>query len=168
MANTPPSEVSLEVRLWSRVDVFDIRDPKACALWRGRRIPSGYGTLTGPDGSKRYSHVTAYELTHGPVPKGMVVRHRCPNGPNTSCCRPWSLRRAEAKPARGAGIHTTHHGWAVPAVFPRASIDISCRRHASVRRQLLVAEGQITLGVLKRRRRRSRRRRARAHREPER
>ena len=91
MPNTPPADVSLEVRFWSRVDVFDIRDPKACALWRGHKIPSGYGTLTGPDGVKRYSHVTAYELQNGPVPKGMVVRHRCPNGPDPSCCRPSHL-----------------------------------------------------------------------------
>ena len=46
MPKTPPAEVSLEVRFWSRVDVFDVRDPKACALWRGHRLPSGYGTLT--------------------------------------------------------------------------------------------------------------------------
>ena len=88
MSNTPPAEVSLEVRFWSRVDVFDVRDHEACALWRGHRLPSGYGTLTDAEGNKHYAHRVAYELTHGPIPEGMVVRHRCPNGPNRSCCRP--------------------------------------------------------------------------------
>ena len=88
MPNTPPAEVSLEVRFSSRVDVFDVRDPTACALWRGPRLPSGYGTLSDAEGTKHYAHRVAYELTHGPVPEGMVVRHRCPNGPDRSCCRP--------------------------------------------------------------------------------
>ncbi len=88
MASTPPADVSLEVRFWSRVDVFDVRDPKACAIWRGHRLPSGYGTLTDAEGTKHYAHRVAYELTHGPIPEGMVVRHRCPNGPERSCCRP--------------------------------------------------------------------------------
>ena len=91
MPNTPPAEVSLEVRFWSRVDVFDHRDPNACALWRGHRLPSGYGTLSDADGTKHYSHRVAYQLTRGPVPEGMVVRHRCPNGPDRSCCRPGHL-----------------------------------------------------------------------------
>ena len=88
MPNTPPADVSLEVRFWSRVDVFDHRDPNACALWRGHKLPSGYGTLTDAEGTKHYAHRVAYLVTRGPVPEGMVVRHRCPDGPDRSCCRP--------------------------------------------------------------------------------
>ena len=87
--HTPPHEVSLAVRFWSRVEPFDVRDRSACAMWLGHRLPAGYGTLTGADGVHHYAHRVSWELIHGPVPEGMVIRHRC-NTP--SCVRPGHLQ----------------------------------------------------------------------------
>lgn len=51
-----------------------------CWLWFGALSSSGYGTVQ--HGSTRASsHVVAWELTHGPVPPGMCVLHRCDNRP---------------------------------------------------------------------------------------
>ena len=85
---TPPREVDLSVRFWSRVEPFDVRDGSACALWLGHRLPAGYGTLTDAEGEHHYAHRVSWELLHGPVPEGMVIRHRC-NTP--SCVRPGHL-----------------------------------------------------------------------------
>ena len=85
---TPPSEVDLVVRFWARVEPFDVRDGSACAMWLGHRLPSGYGTLTDADGGKRYAHRVSWELLHGPIPDGLVIRHLCDQ---PSCVRPGHL-----------------------------------------------------------------------------
>lgn len=57
-----------------------------CWVWTGGKQSNGYGSswnprLRRPD----TAHRVAWELTHGPVPAGKEVRHRCDNPP---CCRP--------------------------------------------------------------------------------
>ena len=94
---TNPADVSLEVRFWSRVGVFDHRDPAACAPWTGSVTAAGYGQLTTPDGHKIYAHRCAVELTQRPLEPGEMVRHRCPNGPNRQCVRPCHLEIGGAK-----------------------------------------------------------------------
>jgi hypothetical protein len=75
-------------KLWDRV-----RKTDGCWEWTG---PRQYR----PNNSTRYgklyfrrrttnAHRVAYELTYGPVPPGMVVRHRCHN---PICCRPDHLQ----------------------------------------------------------------------------
>ena len=56
-----------------------------CWEFVGAVSGSGYGSIS--IGYKTYTstHVLAYELTNGPVPKGMVVRHTCNN---KICCNP--------------------------------------------------------------------------------
>ena len=84
---TPPSEVSLTTRFWMRVGAIDPRSDD-CMEWQGHRLPTGYGMLHGPDGEHLYSHRVSFSLIHGPIPDGMVVRHRCDN---PSCVRPSHL-----------------------------------------------------------------------------
>ena len=50
--------------------------PIGCWLWRGARTDSGYGVLWF---SRRLNkvHRLAYEEWVGPIPKGLIVRHRC-------------------------------------------------------------------------------------------
>jgi hypothetical protein len=86
----PPSEVPLLVRFWARAGTFDARANDQHSIWAGS-IVNGYGQLTGPDGRKHYAHRVAYELVNGPIPPGMVVRHKCPTGPIRSCVRPCHL-----------------------------------------------------------------------------
>ena len=72
-----PSEVSLETRFWMRSGYVDPRT-NDCMLWMGHRTAQGYGQMKDAKGKVHYAHRVAYELTHGPIPEGMVIRHRCP------------------------------------------------------------------------------------------
>lgn len=51
-----------------------------CILFTGHRITRGYGLLDVRDESgsrKVYAHRIAYVLSHGPIPEGAFVCHRC-------------------------------------------------------------------------------------------
>ena len=80
---TVPSVVmsdSLVERFWRKVAKGD-----DCWEWTGSRNGEGYGhfRVTRKDVAK--AHRVAYELTHGPIPVGMIVQHTCDNPP---CVRP--------------------------------------------------------------------------------
>jgi hypothetical protein len=70
---------------FSRVD--STSQPNGCWLWIGPLNSSGYGSLSWEQGIVG-SHVLAYEIEYGPVPKGTCVLHRCDV---RSCCRPEHL-----------------------------------------------------------------------------
>ena len=72
---------------WSQVAPFDLADSEACATWTGRTNDQGYGRIQ-VNGETRYAHRVAHELFHAPIPKGLVVRHRCHN---PTCVRPSHL-----------------------------------------------------------------------------
>ena len=81
MANPTP----LVERFWQNVAVGC---PDTCWEWLRFRARNGYGQLTERNaGTKRnhYAHRVAYSLTHGAIPKGMCVLHRCDN---RACCNP--------------------------------------------------------------------------------
>lgn len=71
-------------RFWAKVSV---RKRDECWPWAGARRPRGYGNVN-HGGSTKLAHRLAWELTHGPIPDGMVVCHRCDNPP---CCNPAHL-----------------------------------------------------------------------------
>jgi hypothetical protein len=56
-----------------------------CVEWTGYCRPSGHGQLNAPDGYERTGlvHRLVFIMHHGPIPDGLVVRHRCDNPP---CC----------------------------------------------------------------------------------
>lgn len=76
---------TLEDRFWSRVTKAG---PDDCWLWTGgQRHKAGYGGFW--DGQRwTHSHRMAHRLVNGPIPTGLVVRHRCDNPP---CCNPAHL-----------------------------------------------------------------------------
>ena len=78
---------SEEVRFWSKVDV---RDAESCWEWKASRSTHGYGRFGrgGRAGGMVTASRMAYELTHGPIPAGVHIRHRCNNPP---CCNPEHL-----------------------------------------------------------------------------
>lgn len=78
----PPTP--LRDRFWPRV-----RKGAGCWLWLGGVDSDGYGQIAvkAADGHRTSAraHRIAWELTHGPVPAGLCVLHRCDNPP---CVRP--------------------------------------------------------------------------------
>jgi HNH endonuclease len=53
-----------------------------CKVWIGPMRGNGYGCWR-VGGKPFYAHRRAWELAHGPIPRGMSVLHRCDNPP---CC----------------------------------------------------------------------------------
>lgn len=72
---------TVEERLWSRVEKM----PSGCWEWQGYRMPFGYGQIGIEDHKVTTCHRVAWELTNGPIPDGLLVRHKCDNPP---CCNP--------------------------------------------------------------------------------
>jgi hypothetical protein len=70
--------MSVEARLWAKV-----YKSSSCWLWLAGQIV-GYGCMriseigaVPPKHSAQYTHRIAWELKHGPIPKDMVVCHKC-------------------------------------------------------------------------------------------
>lgn len=72
-------------RFWPKVDR---RGPADCWEWQGAKRTNGYGEVTRSKGVQAAAHRVAWELTHGPIPAGLLVCHHCDNPP---CCNPAHL-----------------------------------------------------------------------------
>jgi hypothetical protein len=68
-------------RFWSKVDR---KGPEECWPWLAGKSPSGYGSFSIKLRGFR-AHRVAYELEIGPIPEGLIVRHKCDN---PACCNP--------------------------------------------------------------------------------
>jgi DNA-directed RNA polymerase specialized sigma24 family protein len=78
---------ALVERFWAKVDQSN---PTACWPWTAATV-YGYGTIqcgTFANPRMRRAHRVAYELTHGKIPAGLVVRHKCDV---RACCNPAHL-----------------------------------------------------------------------------
>lgn len=73
--------IPIEERFWSKVSMAG---PDECWEWMGSRNTGGYGWFKVGDRATG-SHRVAFELTSGPIPDGLLIRHRCDNPP---CCNP--------------------------------------------------------------------------------
>lgn len=72
--------LTLEERFWSKVAKAG---GDACWEWLGKIHDHGYGLFTVKQRHLR-AHRVAWEMEHGPIPPGHIVRHRCDN---RSCVR---------------------------------------------------------------------------------
>lgn len=68
-----------ELEFWQHVK--GSADLNGCWEWQGTRNPNGYGMFA----SKKRAHRISWEITRGPIPRGMFVCHKCDNPP---CVRP--------------------------------------------------------------------------------
>ncbi|MGE3598815.1 MAG: HNH endonuclease [Dehalococcoidia bacterium] len=76
---------SIISRFWSYVD--SSAGPDACWEWTRSRIHDGYGRFWDTKRMWR-AHRFAWTITHGDIPDGIVVLHKCDNPP---CCNPSHL-----------------------------------------------------------------------------
>ena len=65
----------IEERFWKKVDKSTL---SGCWEWMAYKLPQGYGRFR-VAGRMQLAHRVSYELTHGPIPDGMFVCHRCDN-----------------------------------------------------------------------------------------
>jgi hypothetical protein len=72
----------------------DVRSRRECWPWRGPVDSSGYGAVsapysrTNPRRITKRAHRVSYEMAHGPIPDGLVIRHKCDN---PVCVSPYHL-----------------------------------------------------------------------------
>lgn len=65
--------------LAERVDFLSMPEPMSgCYLWLGKIDRLGYGRIS-VMGESLKAHRVVRELSHGPIPDGMKVCHRCDN-----------------------------------------------------------------------------------------
>jgi hypothetical protein len=69
-------------RFWAKVDKTG-----ECWVWTKGRQTKGYGQFVNQY-HWHLAHRFAWEVTHGPIPEGLQVCHRCDNPP---CCNPAHL-----------------------------------------------------------------------------
>lgn len=73
-------------RFWPKVDKS--AGPDACWIWTASRTAFGYGRILVSPKYVTHAQRVAYELCIGPIPAGLIVRHKCDNPP---CCNPAHL-----------------------------------------------------------------------------
>lgn len=73
--NKSTKPTPLHIRFWSYV-----LKTSGCWEWKGATDGHGYGQISrGAEQSPYKAYRLSYEMFHGPIPEGLLVRHKCDN-----------------------------------------------------------------------------------------
>lgn len=136
--------MSYQARFWAKVQKAG---GDRCWIWTAAKNKLGYG-LFGIGRRSLLAHRVAYELTHGSIADGMLIRHRCDN---PSCVRPDHLlqgtdadnMRDSIERGRRASSKGTQNGRAKLTVEQVREIR---RRYLAGSTTILVLAGQFGVG----------------------
>lgn len=79
---TGPKPIPIERRFWRFINPLHENE---CWIWRGNKLPSGYGLISKMRGKHEYAHRLSYRMHKGEIPNGLIVMHSCDN---PSCVNP--------------------------------------------------------------------------------
>lgn len=125
---------------WARVDKS--AGPDACWPWTGSTFRSGYGQI-GNRHLPVLAHRAAHQLTHGAIPRGACVLHRCDN---PLCCNPAHLfvgsarDNARDKAAKG---RCRNYVLGAEGVARLHALRAAGRRSEDIARDLGITEGTV-------------------------
>ena len=77
-----PKFKDFEDKFWSRV-----LKTETCWIWQAGKTTAGYGEIRFK-GNPCYAHRVSWELSHGPIPEGFEILHKCDT---PSCVNPEHL-----------------------------------------------------------------------------
>lgn len=99
---------TIEERFWAKVNK---QHPNGCWLWTGYIDHNGVGKFSGGPREMQIASRASYILHNGPIPKGLVVRHKCDN---PACVNPTHLELGTQRDNIRDMIERERGNWRAP------------------------------------------------------